>query len=249
MQLFEMLPFVVMCLIAFASASAKDLIDLASGLESASDLVTLIGVAETAERYPDMFLLIEQLVTLKTRKGEDLTQPERDLLSVAFERVIKPMRASRRTLNIGLNADDALGNAYKATVEDELEKICLKMIFLLEELSTNVAEYDFDGQIFYLKETGDLYRYLSEFRTQKKYTFAAQRAYQKAFDLAKMNLSATNTTRLDLALNLSVCYYEIQQPKEACALAKEAFEAALPKLNSLRDQDYKDNILYLQLLR
>merc|ERR1712169_92871 len=73
--------------------------------------------------------------------------------------------------------------------------------------------------------------------------------YQSAMDAAE-GLVETHPTRLGLALNYSVCYYEIlKQPEKACQLAKEAFDAAIQKLDSLTDDSYKDSTLIMQLLR
>jgi len=55
---------------------------------------------------------------------------------------------------------------------------------------------------------------------------------------------------LGLALNFSVCYYEIlKQPEKACELAKKSFDAAIEKLDGLNDSNYKDSTLIMQLLR
>merc|ERR1712190_533462 len=95
--------------------------------------------------------------------------------------------------------------------------------------------------------------YLSEFTTgdegeeNKKQT---QEYYKKAMEAAKKSLPETHPTRLGLALNFSVCYYEIlKKPDEACKLAKEAFDAAIEKLDTLNDASYKDSTLIMQLLR
>ena len=47
-------------------------------------------------------------------------------------------------------------------------------------------------------------------------------------------LAPTNPIRLGLALNFSVFHYEIKNnPTEACALAKSAFDGAISELDSL----------------
>ena len=57
--------------------------------------------------------------------------------------------------------------------------------------------------------------FISEFKGE------AQKAYQKATDLANEKMSPTNSIRLGLALNYSVYYYEIgSDPDKACSLAK-----------------------------
>merc|ERR1711992_293666 len=78
----------------------------------------------------------------------------------------------------------------------------------------------------------------------------AEKFYKDAMDVAEANLVETHPTRLGLALNFSVCYYEIlKKPDKACELAKEAFDNAIEKLDTLNDASYKDSTLIMQLLR
>jgi len=99
--------------------------------------------------------------------------------------------------------------------------------------------------------SGDYYRYLAEFRqANDSYKEKSKEYYQKALDIAQDNLPETHPTRLGLALNFSVCYYEIlKQPEKACELAKKSFDAAIEKLDGLNDSNYKDSTLIMQLLR
>jgi len=58
------------------------------------------------------------------------------------------------------------------------------------------------------------------------------------------------STRLGLALNFSVFYYEIlNSPDRACRLAKAAFDDAIAELDTLSEDSYKDSTLIMQLLR
>jgi len=216
-------------------------------------LVELVRVAETAERYEDMCTFVEKLVHMKSKKGEDLDVDERNLLSVAYKNVVGAKRASWRTLAGGFDdADEELLKKYKTLVEDELEAICEEVISLLtHHLCKNVKGNGDETEVFYLKMCGDYYRYLSEFRTEsddiKK---SAEEYYKKAMDVAEANLNETHPTRLGLALNFSVCYYEIlKEPEKACDLAKKSFDAAIEKLDTLNDASYKDSTLIMQLLR
>merc|ERR1719229_2202758 len=95
---------------------------------------------------------------------------------------------------------------------------------------------------------GDYYRYKSEFKEEKETKDKAEHHYKEAMDEA--NLKETHPTRLGLALNFSVCYYEIlKEPEKACDLAKKSFDAAIEKLDDLQDESYKDSTLIMQLLR
>jgi len=102
------------------------------GALDAPQLVELVRVAETAERYEDMCKFVKALVQNKTSKGQDLDVEERNLLSVAYKNVVGSKRASWRTLSGGFDdADEALIEKYKGIVENELENICKEVIALL----------------------------------------------------------------------------------------------------------------------
>jgi len=220
-------------------------------------LVELVRVAETAERYEDMCKFVEKLVKMKSEKGEDLDVDERNLLSVAYKNVVGAKRASWRTLAGGFDdADEELLGKYKAIVEDELEAICNEVLSLLKDhLCKNVKGNGDETEVFYLKMCGDYYRYLSEFKTEPEDKASeikknAEKYYKEAMDVAEANLNETHPTRLGLALNFSVCYYEIlKEPEKACDLAKKSFDAAIEKLDTLNDASYKDSTLIMQLLR
>merc|ERR1711971_1540098 len=233
---------------------------LADGLDI-KKLVELVRVAETAERYEDMCNFVQKLVLMKSAKQEDLDVDERNLLSVAYKNVVGAKRASWRTLSGGFDdADAELLNKYKSIVEDELEAICNEVLDLLKDhLCKNVKGNGDETEVFYLKMCGDYYRYLSEFKTdgktdyegdEKTYPQMAEVFYRQALNVAEANLNETHPTRLGLALNFSVCYYEIlKEPEKACDLAKKSFDAAIEKLDTLNDASYKDSTLIMQLLR
>lgn len=108
-----------------------------------------------------------------------------------------------------------------------------------------------DSWIFYSKMIGDYYRYLREvFPKNDEYKKLCEKHYQAAMDRAEEKQEPTNPTRLGLALNFSVCHFEILQNQQAaCDLAKSAFDQAIEKLDSLNDASYKDSTLIMQLLR
>ena len=67
---------------------------------------------------------------------------------------------------------------------------------------------------------------------------------------SEQQLPPTNPIRLGLALNYSVFYYEIlNEPQQACGLAKTAFDDAISELDSLQEEQYKDATLIMQLIR
>jgi len=231
------------------------------------ELLALTRLAEAADRFPDMCKFMNVFVKRKYKDGKNLNVDERNLLSVAYKNLVGSKRQSWRTLsnkespNVELDAE--VQKAYQALVENELKTVCRECLALLDDVYKQV-ERDLiketssedskdkltpeDG-VFYLKMCGDYYRYLAEIDYGQD-GVKAEQYYQQAMTLAKDKLPETHPTRLGLALNFSVCYYEILRQKDkACKLAKEAFDAAIEKLDTLNDSSYKDSTLIMQLLR
>jgi len=220
---------------------------------SVDDLLGAAKIAEVAERYEDMCKFLRKLVQMKSEKKEMLTVDERNLLSVAYKNVVGTKRQSRRILSEGqLDMEKDMINNYRRIVEKELEGVCNEVLELLNK-TTEVSKRDDtkkEDQVFYLKMSGDYYRYLSEFRSENDYRTNAEKYYKDAMEIAEEHLPVTHPTRLGLALNYSVCCYEILEQKEqGCEIAKKAFDAAIEKLDMLNDSSYKDSTLIMQLLR
>ena len=100
---------------------------------------------------------------------------------------------------------------------------------------------------------GDYYRYLAEFlegEERNDATGKSKKAYEEANAISTEKLPTTHPIRLGLALNFSVFHYEIMNnPEEACKLAKAAFDDAIAELDTLSEDSYKDSTLIMQLLR
>jgi hypothetical protein len=246
---------------------SKTLADILSGIgENEKSLEALSQASEASERYEDMVIIIEKLVNGKLDKNAELSPDQRNLLSVAYKNVVGAKRSSWRMLSEEGQFDQMraeLVQKYKNRVETELENTCKDILKTLEELAKQnkqrlEATEDSDDkkkdiqecQVFYLKMIGDYYRYLTEAFPIDNYKTNCSKYYEDAMNIATETLEATHPTRLGLALNYSVCHYEIlNQPKEACALAKKAFDEAIEKLDSLNDVSYRDSTLIMQLLR
>jgi hypothetical protein len=222
-----------------------------------ADLVFMARTAESAERYDDMCRFMKELVNWAVANGEQLTTEERNLLSVAYKNVIGARRASWRCM-YGDNElkQDPLLNEYSSQVEKEISSVCEELLSLLKDkLVENCASTE-DGneaKVFYLKMAGDYYRYLAECIENDSNKGNAASYYERALTLAKdetNGLQPTHPIRLGLALNYSVCFYEILKDREkACNLARDAFDQAISKLDKLAEPDYKDSTLIMQLLR
>merc|ERR1712241_1549502 len=99
-----------------------------------------------------------------------------------------------------------------------------------------------ESKVFYQKMKADYYRYIAEFSDGD--------AKKQAASNAEEDLAVTHPIRLGLAPNFSVFQYEVlQQPDEACKMARTAFEDAIAELDNVAEDSYKDSTLIMQLLR
>jgi len=212
-------------------------------------------LAEQAERYDEM---ADYMKAVGGAPGE-LTVEERNLLSVAYKNAVGSRRASWRIISSVEQKEQSKGNdanvghakAYRAKVEAELQGICDTILALLSDSLIPQAK-DAESKVFYHKMKGDYYRYIAEFTDGDKKSQAAQNAkgaYDDAMQAAG-ELAVTHPIRLGLALNFSVFHYEVlNNPDEACKMARTAFEDAIAELDNVSEESYKDSTLIMQLLR
>ncbi|XP_022071170.1 14-3-3 protein zeta-like [Acanthochromis polyacanthus] len=212
-------------------------------------------LAEQAERYEDMATLMKAVV--ETSDAE-LSNEERNLLSVAYKNVVGARRSAWRVISCivkkaeGSEKKQDAAKAYLEKIEKELRDICKEVLDLLDNHLIAKAELP-ESQIFFWKMRGDYCRYLAEVAVSSEEmedTKMSEEAYQTAFNLSKDEMPSTHPIRLGLALNFSVFYYEIRNaPDKACQLAKAAFDDAIADLDALSEESYKDSTLIMQLLR
>lgn len=211
-------------------------------------------LAEQAERYDDMAASMKAV----TETGAELSNEERNLLSVAYKNVVGARRSSWRVISSieqkteGSERKQQMAKEYREKIEKELKEICGDVLSLLDKYLIPKAS-NAESKVFYLKMKGDYYRYLAEVATGDERNTVledSQKAYQEAFEIAKSKMQPTHPIRLGLALNFSVFYYEIlNSPERACQLAKQAFDDAIAELDTLNEDSYKDSTLIMQLLR
>merc|ERR1712119_168043 len=199
---------------------------------------------------------------MKTVGGLDaeLSVEERNLLSVAYKNAVGSRRAAWRIISSVEQKEDTKGNQeqavfakeYRGKVEAELQKICNTILSLLDKNLIPKCTSD-ESKVFYQKMKADYYRYIAEFTDGDKKSKAAKsarQAYQDAQNVAEKDLAVTHPIRLGLALNFSVFQYEVlQNPDEACKMARTAFEDAIAELDNVAQDSYKDSTLIMQLLR
>merc|ERR1712032_1631870 len=224
--------------------------------DARSKSVYFAKLAEQAERYDEMADHMEEV----GKTGAELSVEERNLLSVAYKNAVGSRRAAWRIITSVEQKEKTKGNEdnakfakeYCGKVEAELDKICNSILGVLDTNLVPKCSQD-ESKVFYLKMKADYYRYIAEFTDGDKKTKAAESArvaYTEAQTVAEKGLAVTHPIRLGLALNFSVFQYEVlQNPEEACKMARTAFEDAIAELDNVAEDSYKDSTLIMQLLR
>lgn len=217
--------------------------------------IYLARVAEKADCHEDTIKIMEDLI--KTKEN-DLNLEERNILSSAYKNLVSSRRSAWRSINAveikEKNSNSKLVQLItdlKLTLEKELKDLCNNILKILNEYLIRKAK-DNESKIFYLKMRGDYFRYLSEFEIDEKKTENIDNAlnsYKEATELAE-KLPTTHPTKLGLALNYSVFYYEILNDKQtAFKIASEIFDVANNQLEKTEENQYKDSLAILQLLK
>ena len=219
------------------------------------EYVYLAKLYEKADRFPDMLKSINKFVELDPK----LTKDERNILSSGFKNIISNKRASWRLLN-SMEKKEEKKNSTQATnirlikknIEKELNEICEEVQAIIDKYLVPSASEP-ETKVFFLKLKGDYYRYKCEYTIGKDFDDActkAEKVYKEAYDIANKDIPISSSTRLGLALNYSVFFYEIKGLKEeACKIAKNAFDESMKVLDDLEKSKPKDTILIIQLLK
>jgi len=215
--------------------------------------IFMARVADQAERYEDMVVFLKEIMT---ESDDDVSVDVRNLLSVGFKNLIGSRRAAWRTVsaieqNKKYEQYSGRCGEYKAQIEKELADLCEDIIESVKDQSIKKASSP-ESKTFYLKMIGDYYRYIAECVKGDKLAEVTEHAldfYTQATEAGK-ELPTYNSTRLGLALNFSVFYYELKNDsKKACELAQEALDGAKADIESMDNDDARDAISIVELLK
>lgn len=213
--------------------------------------IFLARVAEHLDRFDDM---VEHM-TAAVKGGPQLTQEERNLLSVAFKNAVSARRCAlefARRDEVRAKSDPQAGvyvREYMDQVRDELEHLCLAVLHLLDG-SLIPAAPDSESLVFYIKMKADYHRHMATFGQRAAYAREKARQSYREAELLAVRLSVIHPVRLALALNYSIFLRELMNDATAArSKARSAFDGALTELESLDEDHYKDSTLILQLLR
>jgi len=157
--------------------------------DSKSESVSRAKLAEQAERYDDMAAFMKTV----TETGIELSNEERNLLSVAYKNVVGARRSSWRVISsIESKTGDEqvqskMCSEYREKVEKELRDICGDVLKLLDDFLIPKSTQS-ESKVFYLKMKGDYYRYLAEVaqgEDRSNIMKSSQEAYKNAFEIAE----------------------------------------------------------------
>uniref|UniRef100_A0A1V1FTE0 14-3-3 protein zeta n=1 Tax=Reticulitermes speratus TaxID=60591 RepID=A0A1V1FTE0_9NEOP len=220
------------------------------------DLIYLSKLQEQSERYEEMAASMKAVAKLNS----EFSAEERNLFSVAYKNVIGTRRAAWRIISAIEQKEEGRQDTvkvqriktYRQVIEKELTGICNEIFELIDKnLIPNATSGE--SKVFFYKMKGDYCRYMAEYTVETARKEASDKslaAYKSALDIAQKELPSTNPIRLGLALNFSVFHYEIlNNPEQACTMAKQAFDDAIAELDTLSEESYKDTTLIMQLIR
>lgn len=228
------------------------------------EMLFLAKAAEQAERFEEMAGFMRRFVEISAgdEKFREFSQEEANLLAFAYKNAVNSRRAALRVLESMKKHEEikefkeiakiTLLKAYKHKIEEELAGFCKEIIAILQEKLLKTTE-NMERKCFYLKISGDFYRYLLEISagTAKDELFEKmQRNQAEAIEIFDNCLHPCNPKKLGLALSSAAFSYEILNEKEkACLIAKKAFEEAIAKIEEINEEDYRESTTILQMLR
>ena len=103
--------------------------------ESREDNIYFARLSEQGERYEDMIKYMRNVA----QYNQELSNDERNLLSVAYKNYVKTRRDAWRTIQAIQNKEDLKGSKflnlityYRDKIEGELKKCCLDVLELLD---------------------------------------------------------------------------------------------------------------------
>ena len=215
------------------------------------ECVFLSRLNEKAEKYSEMFKYINKYVELDPK----LSKEERNILCSGYKYIISDKRNSLRILN-NIEKRNTYQLAYIKEIRENIEKEIYQILLDIEKMLDKYLipnAIDIENKVFYLKLKADFMRYKCEISYGKELDdiiSKTEKIYKEATDIANKELMISNSTRLGLALNYSVFFYDIKKMKEeAINIAKNAFDDAMKILDNLEISKAKDTLLIIQMLK
>ena len=223
------------------------------------DFIYLAKMCEQCERFDEMLVFVRKFIALT---DSALTVEEKATLASAFKNTVGNRRAELRVLTVIEQKEHRQQNyvddhaqhiqKYRKQIEKELESLCKELINLIDSKLLPMSKIP-NNEIYFKKMRGDYYRYLAEFSVEEDCSHiveACDKSYSEADRLAKTVLPPTHPLRLGLQLNISVFEYEVlQRPGRAIQIASTALDEAFANIDKIKEDNFKDSTLIMQLLR
>ncbi|KAH6805082.1 hypothetical protein C2S51_029913 [Perilla frutescens var. frutescens] len=198
------------------------------GFDSREASVFLAKMAERARRYDDMV----EAMNVVAKMNVELTAEERRLLSDGLKHAVVERRNAGIILSAmekeegGVNVERI--QEYKWQVEEEIVKICVAA------------------------KVGDCYKCWAEFKAAEgKRLHASHETSLALYEIAEEELHPANHTRLQLALNFSVLFWDILfKPKRAFEMAQRAIHEGCSGMGTLKEESQRAaSMEVMELLR
>lgn len=222
------------------------------------EMMFLALAAEKAERFAEMAGFLRDIAG----DSRPISKEEANLLRLAYKNLINSRRAALRVIENSQKVEENKGNikklqlllAFQEKIKEEIAGFCKEIIEVLEKQLVNSAENS-EIWAFYLKISGDFYRYFAEIleegsETKEKILEKMKKNQEKSEEFLNKFVHPCDPTKLGLALSSAVFYYEVLNDRgKACFIAKKAFDEAIVKIDEIKEEDYKDSTTSLQMLR
>ena len=229
------------------------------------ELVFLTKIFDRCENYEDAIETSLSFIKMKPILSSD----ERLTFSNAFKNLLIMKRNSLKYLEDlfkkerkckGLTEKEAEENIKNCEyldeiiikVEDESHSLIGLMLEILDEMLIPNSKKP-EAQVFYLKLKADYFRYKAEISRGDDKEIAidlAEHAYNDAYLMSEEQLPITSITRVGLAVNFSIFYYEHKSMlDEAIMIARSCFDDAIKSVDDIEPEKAKDYILLVHLLK
>lgn len=223
------------------------------------DFIYLAKMSEQCERFDEMLRFVRKFVKMSESM---LTPEEKHVFAAAYKNAVGNRRAELRVLTVVEQKDQRKQGVleeqsnqivtYKKKIEEELTSLCYELINLVDTKLLPPSKGS-QNEIYFKKMKGDYYRYLSEFMSEQDCSQIienCQKSYEDADRLARTQLPPTHPLRLGLHLNMSVFEYEILlKPEKAILIANQALDEAFANIDKIKEDNFKESTLIMQLLR
>lgn len=220
------------------------------------DLLYFANVQRDIGRSRDAIVFTKQFIELNPSPDRS----ERGQIIAVYKAAIDSIRKSLLILTDQLIRERHMTEngaildrleAKKKCCFDELQELCNETIQLIDDVLIPKAEST-EGQVFFYKMRGDLYRYMSESSEDdklEKNNAEAETSYNEAMKLGQ-ELPISNPVRLGTILNYAVFLYEQKnEPTRAIELVKSALSEPGHDFDQLSDGSRENAMAVLKVMR